>query len=170
MESTNHCLSLCEQQMMLHRQYFEYPIRSWGRYRWQQTHPKQIDDLPSCVILHRDCMHIMFQPVAAKIHRVHLLSNAKPYPTTSVSNPTCDATTANQPRLIYYQKLVDEGVNFRITMSMTPPLLSMLDNKLLQERYIKYLETHIELCEKELKRTTYDERLNRLSKYYLDSW
>ena len=36
-------------------------------------------------------------------------------------------------------------------MSLTPPLLSMLDNKLLQERYIKYLETHIELCEKELE-------------------
>ena len=55
-------------------------------------------------------------------------------------------------------------------MSMTPPLLSMLDNKLLQERYIKYLETHIELCEKELKRTVYDARLNRLSQYYFDRY
>ena len=53
---------------------------------------------------------------------------------------------------------------------MTPPLLNMLANELLQERYIKYLEKHIELCKKEVKRTTYDERLNRLSKYYLDRY
>ena len=37
------------------------------------------------------------------------------------------------PLLTNFQKLVDEGVDFRITMSMTPPLLSMLDNKLLQK-------------------------------------
>ena len=35
------------------------------------------------------------------------------------------------PLLQSYQKLVDEGVNFRITMSITPTLLSMFDNKLL---------------------------------------
>ena len=74
------------------------------------------------------------------------------------------------PLLLNYQKLEEEGVNFRITMTMTPPLLSMLDDKLLQERYIKYLEKHIELCKKEVKRTVYDERLNRLSKYYLDRY
>ena len=74
------------------------------------------------------------------------------------------------PLLLNYQKLEEEGVNFRITMTMTPPLLNMLDNSLLQERYIKYLNKHIELCEKEVKRTVYDERLNRLSKYYLDRY
>ena len=55
-------------------------------------------------------------------------------------------------------------------MTLTPPLLNMLDNELLQERYIKYLEKHIELCEKEVKRTIYDERLNKLSKYYLERY
>ena len=72
------------------------------------------------------------------------------------------------PLLINFKKLEEEKVDFRITMSMTPPLLSMLDNKLLQKRYIKYLKTHIELCKKELVRTAYDERLNKLSQYYLD--
>ncbi|MCL2860590.1 MAG: DUF1957 domain-containing protein [Oscillospiraceae bacterium] len=72
------------------------------------------------------------------------------------------------PLLLSFKKLEEEQVDFRITMSMTPPLLSMLDNKLLQKRYIKYLEQHIELCEKEVKRTIYDETLNNLSKYYLD--
>ena len=72
------------------------------------------------------------------------------------------------PLLTNFQKLVDEGVKFRITMSMTPPLLSMLDNKLLQKKYINYLKSHIELSSKELKRTAGDERLNKLSKYYFD--
>ena len=44
------------------------------------------------------------------------------------------------PLLTNFEKLVEEGVNFRITMSMTPPLLSMLDNKLLQRKYIQYLK------------------------------
>ena len=61
-------------------------------------------------------------------------------------------------------------VKFRITMSMTPPLLSMLDNKLLQKKYINYLKSHIELSSKELKRTAGDERLNKLSKYYFDRY
>lgn len=74
------------------------------------------------------------------------------------------------PLLLNFKKLEEEHVNFRLTMTMTPPLLNMLDNKLLQERYIKYLKKHIELCEKEVKRTVYDQRLNNLSKYYLDRY
>jgi len=74
------------------------------------------------------------------------------------------------PLLINFQKLVEEQVDFRITMSMTPPLLNMLDNKLLQKRYIKYLKKHIELAKKETKRTTYDSRVNELSFYYLERY
>src|SRR5699024_9331894 len=74
------------------------------------------------------------------------------------------------PLLLNFKKLEEEKVDFRITMSLTPPLLNMLDNKLLQERYIKYLKKHIELSEKEVKRTTSDERLNKLSKYYLERY
>ncbi len=74
------------------------------------------------------------------------------------------------PLLLNFAKLEEENVNFRITMTLTPPLLNMLDSELLQNRYIKYLNKHIELCEKEVKRTTYDERLNRLSHYYLDRY
>lgn len=74
------------------------------------------------------------------------------------------------PLILNFQKLIEEKVNFRITMTMTPPLLNMLDNELLQERYIEYLNKHIELAEKEIERTTYDERVNRLSKYYFDRY
>ena len=74
------------------------------------------------------------------------------------------------PLLKNFQKLVDEKVNFRITMSMTPPLLSMLDNKLLQQKYIHYLEQLIELSEKEIKRTTFNKKMNDLSKYYYERY
>lgn len=74
------------------------------------------------------------------------------------------------PLLTNFQKLVEEKVDFRITMSITPPLLNMLDNKLLQRRYIKYLRKHVELAKKEVKRTVYDEHLNSLSKYYVQKY
>ena len=71
------------------------------------------------------------------------------------------------PLLLNFKKLEEEHVDFRLTMTMSPPLLNMLDNKLLQERYIN---KHIELAEKEVKRTVYDSRLNNLSKYYLNRY
>lgn len=74
------------------------------------------------------------------------------------------------PLLLNFQKLVEEKVDFRITMSMTPPLLNMLDNKLLQQRYIKYLKNHIELAKKEIQRTSDNEKINKLSKYYFDRY
>ena len=74
------------------------------------------------------------------------------------------------PLLKYFKMLVDEKVNFRITMSMTPPLLSMLDSKLLQQKYIKYLENLIELSEKEIKRTTFNQKMNNLSHYYFERY
>ena len=46
----------------------------------------------------------------------------------------------------------------------------MLDNKLLQKKYIKYLKQLIELSKKKIKRTANDERLNKLSYYYLDRY
>ena len=74
------------------------------------------------------------------------------------------------PLLTNFKKLEEEKVDFRITMSMTPPLLSMLDNKLLQKRYIKYLKKRIELSKKETERTKYDKQLNKLSHYYFNRY
>ena len=76
----------------------------------------------------------------------------------------------NLPLLTNFTKLEEEKVDFRITMSMTPPLLNMLDNKLLQERYIKYLHTHIELAKKEIERTKDNVKENELAHYYFDRY
>lgn len=74
------------------------------------------------------------------------------------------------PLILNFQKLVDEKVDFRFTMSLTPPLLNMLDNKLLQKRYIDYLKKHIELSKKEIERTKDNAEINKLSHYYYERY
>lgn len=74
------------------------------------------------------------------------------------------------PLILNFQKLVDEKVDFRFTMSLTPPLLNMLDNKLLQKRYIDYLKKHIELSKKEIDRTKDNAEINKLSHYYYERY
>ena len=52
------------------------------------------------------------------------------------------------PLLDAYDRMVNDGVNFKITMSVTPPLMNMLANELLQNRYVNYIEKLIKLSEK----------------------
>ncbi len=58
------------------------------------------------------------------------------------------------PLLDMFERLVNEKVFFRITMSVTPPLAEMLADPLLQDRYSRRLERHVELAEKEVHRTS----------------
>ena len=57
------------------------------------------------------------------------------------------------PIIAMMERLTDEGVDFRLTMSVTPPLASMLADDLLQRRYMRHIENLIELAEKEVHRT-----------------
>ena len=52
-----------------------------------------------------------------------------------------------------FDRLIIDNIDFRITMSLTPTLCSMLSDELLINRYKKYLNKRIELLEKELDRT-----------------
>lgn len=70
------------------------------------------------------------------------------------------------PLIDVFDKLIDEGINFRITMSLTPPLISMLTDELLQSRYVRYLEKRIQLSEKESERTKHQPEFNRLAQMY----
>ena len=58
------------------------------------------------------------------------------------------------PLLTAFKHLRDEGVKFRLTMSMTPPLCEMLSDPLLQDRYVHHLDKLCELSEKEVERTS----------------
>jgi len=60
------------------------------------------------------------------------------------------------PLLDMCEGLVGDGIDFRFTMSLTPPLMSMMTDGLLQERYLKHLWKMIDLSNKELHRTQHD--------------
>ena len=74
------------------------------------------------------------------------------------------------PLIEIFDRLTNENIDFRITMSLTPPLLGMFSDQLLQDRYIKHLDKLIELAEKEVIRTSWDHRFNRLAKMYLQKF
>ena len=60
-----------------------------------------------------------------------------------------------------------EGMETRLTLTLTPTLCSMLLDPLLQERYASYLHGLIELAEKETHRTHWDDALRPLAEMYL---
>ena len=57
------------------------------------------------------------------------------------------------PLIDVYDGLIDDGVDFRITMSITPPLCEMLADPLLQNRYVRHLNNLIDLANREVHRT-----------------
>ncbi len=57
------------------------------------------------------------------------------------------------PLINIFDNLLNENINFRLTMSLTPTLISMLTDPLLQERYIRHLTKLIDLAGKEEGRT-----------------
>jgi 1,4-alpha-glucan branching enzyme len=59
-----------------------------------------------------------------------------------------------------------DGMDTRLTMSLSPTLCSMLLDPLLQDRYLRHLETLIELAEKEVHRTHWDQVLQPLARMY----
>ena len=56
------------------------------------------------------------------------------------------------PLLRVFNRLRDDGIPFRITLSMSPTLSAMLTDELLQERYVKYCESRLELAGREAER------------------
>ncbi|MFC4767612.1 1,4-alpha-glucan branching protein domain-containing protein [Effusibacillus consociatus] len=74
------------------------------------------------------------------------------------------------PLLQVYHGLLRDKVDFRITMSITPTLMTMLTDELLQSRYLKHLDRLLELAEKEVVRTADSPEFNRLAVDYLEKF
>ncbi|MDD5440948.1 MAG: DUF1957 domain-containing protein, partial [Candidatus Omnitrophica bacterium] len=72
------------------------------------------------------------------------------------------------PILEMLEGLVSDNVDFCFTMNISPSLSNMLADRLLQDRYDRYLKNMVELCEKELDRTRFDARFNAVAKMYYD--
>jgi len=76
-------------------------------------------------------------------------------------------TETYAPLLIGFERLLADGIDFRITLSMSPSLLAMLTDDLLKERYAKKLDSLIELADKECDRTWREDRaFHELAKMY----
>src|SRR6266849_1171706 len=56
------------------------------------------------------------------------------------------------PLLRMMQRLANDGVPFKLTMSITPTLCAMLQDELLCERYVQHVDFLIDLAERERKR------------------
>jgi 1,4-alpha-glucan branching enzyme len=70
------------------------------------------------------------------------------------------------PLLKVFEKLESDGVPYQITVSLSPTLVAMLNDWMLQERYVKRLDKLTELASKEVERTRWDSRLNKLALMY----
>ncbi len=70
------------------------------------------------------------------------------------------------PLLMNLKKLEEENIDFKLTISVTPPLCEMLSDNLLMTRYVRYLDRLIELAAKEIKRTENDKLQNELAYFY----
>src|ERR1051325_1610298 len=60
------------------------------------------------------------------------------------------------PLLRAFDRATDEGVPFRISLTMSPPLVAMLRDDLLVSRYARRLDKLCELADKEVHRTRND--------------
>ena len=70
------------------------------------------------------------------------------------------------PLIQTFERLIQDGVDFRVTMSLTPTLVSMLQDALLQGRYLRHLKRLIELANKEVDRTGYQPHFHGLALMY----
>jgi 1,4-alpha-glucan branching enzyme len=95
-----------------------------------------------------------------------------------VRHPECDymmeenwlyeaITETYIPLLRVFDNLIEDRIPFRITMSITPTLCSMLSDELLQSRYRRHISKLIELAEKEISRTKNEPEFRTLAEMYL---
>ncbi|MBF0317349.1 MAG: DUF1957 domain-containing protein [Nitrospirae bacterium] len=70
------------------------------------------------------------------------------------------------PLLMIMKRMVDEGIDFRLTASITPTLAEMLADEHLRQRYLRHLDRLIELSELEIRRLTNDGNFLPLALFY----
>ena len=70
------------------------------------------------------------------------------------------------PLLEVFDGLERDGVDWRLTMSVTPTLAAMLSDPLLQYRYLRHLDNLIALTNKELERTRWQPEFFPLAQMY----
>ena len=74
------------------------------------------------------------------------------------------------PLVNVFDNLINDNVDFQVTISISPTLAGMLKDELLISRYLRHLNKLIMLAEMEVARTRSDERINKLAVMYLDKF
>src|SRR3989338_4912612 len=72
------------------------------------------------------------------------------------------------PLIDVFNGLLQDNVPFRITLSLSPTLISMLEDTLLQDRYVRHLDRLIELTDREKHRTQSQPEFHSLANFYHD--
>ncbi len=72
------------------------------------------------------------------------------------------------PLLQMMQRLANDNVPFKLTMSLTPTLCAMLQDDLLRERYVRHLDLLIDLTWRERERNLNQPELADLSQFYFE--
>ena len=72
------------------------------------------------------------------------------------------------PLLRALDRLADDGVRFRLSLALSPPLVAMLRQDLLVRRCARALERHCEVADREVRRTRRDPALHPLAVHYRD--
>jgi 1,4-alpha-glucan branching enzyme len=70
------------------------------------------------------------------------------------------------PLIRLFEKIAADGVAARVTVSISPTLLAMLDDALLRQRFLAHLKTMTRLADKEILRTQGDPRLLEVARMY----
>lgn len=74
------------------------------------------------------------------------------------------------PLLEMMEGLANDGVDFSLTINLSPTLCNMLSDELLKERYVKYIDKTIELCGKEIERTRSEPAFQKLAIMYYNKF
>ncbi|WNR43700.1 1,4-alpha-glucan branching protein domain-containing protein [Paenibacillus roseipurpureus] len=74
------------------------------------------------------------------------------------------------PLIDMMDRLIEDGVPFQLTLSLSPPLLAMLEDSRLHMRLRKHLSTLCELGQREVIRLWGDEHFGPLAKLYADHY
>src|SRR5947199_7086033 len=72
------------------------------------------------------------------------------------------------PLLQMMQRLVNDRVAFKLTMSLTPTLCAMLRDELLRERYVRHLDLLMDLAAREQKLNREQRQLADRSQFYFN--
>ncbi len=70
------------------------------------------------------------------------------------------------PLIKVFKTLLKDGIDFRLTLSLSPTLLTMMSDPLLQSRYEKHLEKLIDLSAREVRRTASDKLFGPMAERY----